>query len=150
MLKRKLNKKGFTLAELLIVVAIIAILVAIAVPVFSSQLEKSREAVDRSNARSANSMAVSTYQLCGMKGKVKFSFKTDDAGNMGISAVDATATGSDDGSWNDADKFTGTDDVAPKSKRCTNAGALTVTVENGAVDSNTWLPNGVDGKVGID
>lgn len=33
-------KKGFTLAELLIVVAIIAVLVAISIPIFSSQLEK--------------------------------------------------------------------------------------------------------------
>ena len=36
------RKKGFTLAELLIVVAIVAVLVAIAIPVFSKQLEKSR------------------------------------------------------------------------------------------------------------
>lgn len=49
----KSNKKGFTLAELLIVVAIIAVLVAIAIPVFTSQLEKSREAVDLANLRAA-------------------------------------------------------------------------------------------------
>ena len=47
----KLNKKGFTLAELLIVVAIIAVLVAIAIPIFTSQLEKSREATDAANIR---------------------------------------------------------------------------------------------------
>lgn len=40
------NKKGFTLAELLIVVAIIAVLVAIAIAVFSGQMEKARRAVD--------------------------------------------------------------------------------------------------------
>ena len=50
---KKSNKKGFTLAELLIVVAIIAVLVAIAIPVFSAQLEKSREAVDAANIRAA-------------------------------------------------------------------------------------------------
>ena len=50
---KKMNKKGFTLAELLIVVAIIAVLVAIAIPVFSSQLEKAREATDLANIRSA-------------------------------------------------------------------------------------------------
>ena len=50
---KKMNKKGFTLAELLIVVAIIAVLVAIAIPVFTSQLEKSREATDAANIRSA-------------------------------------------------------------------------------------------------
>ena len=48
---RKNNKKGFTLAELLIVVAIIAVLVAIAIPVFTSQLEKSREATDIADVR---------------------------------------------------------------------------------------------------
>ncbi len=50
---KKLNKKGFTLAELLIVVAIIAVLVAIAIPVFTSQLEKAREATDAANLRAA-------------------------------------------------------------------------------------------------
>lgn len=50
---KKMNKKGFTLAELLIVVAIIGVLVAIAIPVFTSQLEKSREATDAANIRSA-------------------------------------------------------------------------------------------------
>jgi type IV pilus assembly protein PilA len=51
--KRIQEKKGFTLAELLIVVAIIAVLVAIAIPVFTVQLEKSREAADKANLRSA-------------------------------------------------------------------------------------------------
>ena len=46
------NEKGFTLAELLIVVAIIAVLVAVAIPVFSAQLHKSRRATDEANARS--------------------------------------------------------------------------------------------------
>ena len=47
------NKKGFTLAELLIVVAIIGVLVAISIPIFTSQLEKSREATDLANVRAA-------------------------------------------------------------------------------------------------
>lgn len=47
------RNKGFTLAELLIVVAIIAVLVAIGSPVFANQLEKSREAVDLANVRNA-------------------------------------------------------------------------------------------------
>ena len=49
----KINRKGFTLAELLIVVAIIAVLVAVAIPIFGSQLEKSREAADLANVRAA-------------------------------------------------------------------------------------------------
>ena len=57
----KKNNKGFTLAELLIVVAIIAVLVAIAIPVFTTQLERSREATDLSNIRSAYAEAVADY-----------------------------------------------------------------------------------------
>lgn len=59
--KEKLNKKGFTLAELLIVVAIIAVLVAVSVPVFNSKLEKSREAVDVANMRAAKVAAAAAY-----------------------------------------------------------------------------------------
>lgn len=47
------NSRGFTLAELLITVAIIGVLVAISIPVFASQTEKSREATDLSNVRAA-------------------------------------------------------------------------------------------------
>lgn len=61
-LKEKLNAKlskngGFTLVEMLIVVAIIAILIAISIPMVSSSLEKARLAVDRANARSAIGLA---------------------------------------------------------------------------------------------
>lgn len=58
---KKNNNKGFTLAELLIVVAIIAVLTAIAIPVFTTQLERSREATDMSNVRAAYAEVVADY-----------------------------------------------------------------------------------------
>lgn len=54
----KNNKKGFTLAELLVVVAIIAVLVAIAIPVFSAATDKAQQAVYQANARSAYAEAM--------------------------------------------------------------------------------------------
>lgn len=54
----KQRSEGFTLAELLIVVAVIAVLVAIGIPVFSRQLEKSRESTDLANARAAYTQVV--------------------------------------------------------------------------------------------
>ena len=50
-MKKLNNKKGFTLMEMLIVVAIIAVLVAIAIPVFNGALTKSKEAADVANIR---------------------------------------------------------------------------------------------------
>ncbi len=52
-MKKMQNKKGFTLMEMLIVVAIIAILVAIAIPTFSSALDKANIAADKANIRAA-------------------------------------------------------------------------------------------------
>ena len=57
----KKNNKGFTLAELLIFVAIIAVLTAVAIPVFTAQLEKSREATDIANLRATKAEAVAVY-----------------------------------------------------------------------------------------
>ena len=60
---KKVNEnKGFTLAELLIVVAIIGVLVAVSIPVFNNELEKSREAADLGNLRTAYAVG-STYLL---------------------------------------------------------------------------------------
>lgn len=50
-MKKNVRDRGFTLAELLIVVAIIGVLVAISIPIFSSQLHKARVATDIANLR---------------------------------------------------------------------------------------------------
>ena len=53
--------------EMLIVIAIVAVLISIAIPVLSSQLERSREAVDLANVRAAYAQ-VSTEALLGNTG----------------------------------------------------------------------------------
>lgn len=55
------RKKGFTLAELLIVVAIIGVLVAVSVPVFTAQRSKAVDAVNKANIRAAKSMALAAF-----------------------------------------------------------------------------------------
>lgn len=55
------NKKGFTLAELLVVVAIVGILVAISIPVFTAQLSKARKATNQANMRAAKAAAIAQY-----------------------------------------------------------------------------------------
>lgn len=56
-MKKLLNKKGFTLMEMLIVVAIIVILVAISVPTFTANLGEAKVATDAANLRAAKSAA---------------------------------------------------------------------------------------------
>ena len=102
-MRKMLNKKGFTLAELLIVVAIIAVLVAIAIPVFTNQLEKSKEATDAANLRSAIATLVTEYltenkassvqpkinqMINGTMSEITFGAKT--SGNNYTVAIDAS------------------------------------------------------------
>ena len=61
-LKAKLRRDGgFTLVEMLIVVAIIAILIAISIPMVGSALEKARQATDAANVRAAIAEASIKY-----------------------------------------------------------------------------------------
>lgn len=61
-LKKKLKKQGgFTLVEMLIVVAIIAILVAVSIPMVSGALEKARQATDDANLRAAKAEGAIYY-----------------------------------------------------------------------------------------
>lgn len=58
-LAKKLKKTGgFTLIEMLIVVAIIAILVAVSIPMVTSSLDKARTATDDANLRAAKMVAM--------------------------------------------------------------------------------------------
>lgn len=66
------KKRGFTLAELLVVVAIIAVLVAISIPIFTAQMDKARKATDAANIRAAKAAAVVEYMSSGRNGTISY------------------------------------------------------------------------------
>lgn len=55
------SDRGFTLAELLIVAAIIGVLVGVSIPIFTSRLKKARVAVNQANARAGEAAACAEY-----------------------------------------------------------------------------------------
>ena len=106
------NKKGFTLMEMLIVIAIIVILVAIAVPTFTSQLSKANNAADAANMRAAKAQASieylsdnnsGTFYFDAADGQLKDSPQNITAygkgGNGEIIKVEISADGIVDATW---------------------------------------------------
>lgn len=60
--KIRKSKGGFTLTELLVVVAIVGILVTISIPIFTSQIHKARVATDWANVRAYYAELTYDYQ----------------------------------------------------------------------------------------
>ncbi|MDY3981244.1 prepilin-type N-terminal cleavage/methylation domain-containing protein [Paraeggerthella sp. Marseille-Q4926] len=99
------EKGGFTLAELLIVVAIVLVLVAIAVPVFTGALDKANEAVKAADIRAVKAVAATEIILEKgpenlKSGKWTATATVDENGNVGQVTI---------AEWKEGDK----DDAVP-------------------------------------
>ena len=73
--------------EMLIVIALIAVLIAIAIPVFASQLEKSREATDLANVRAAYAQVSTETQLGNFEATVTVDLKQKQADWQSVDPV---------------------------------------------------------------
>lgn len=149
-MKTNHHNKGFTMMELLIVVAVIAVLVAIAIPTFNHSLERSRQAVDAANARSILALLASSV----VSGDVEF---PDNAGNQ-TKGVWVTVV-RDQNSWPDAygrqssNMFCGADpgivvrgENAPGQNSWTNgSAALTQMIKSSIGDLSVKSRGGKDG-----
>ena len=132
-MRKMKNKKGFTLMEMLIVVAIIAILIAIAIPTFASSLNQARVAPDEANIRSGYAEVMTEVLL----------------GNFDVEDV----SGSTDTYYLQKDGSVSTDHTDANLYKCQGAPSSDVeiagqTVTKWSKDSNVTY-NYVNGKVVI-
>ena len=84
---RARSERGFTLMELLTVIAIIAALVGIAIPAFASQMENAQIATDQANVRSAKAAAVAEFLTASSFQEQRYYF------NAGAGVVQTTPDG---------------------------------------------------------
>jgi len=105
-MKKKLNNKGFSLVELIIVIAIMAVLVAVLAPQYIKYVERSRVSTDVSNLDSVisavkiaaadptDSLAVSTYTLNVTNGVVDLTNLTTNVTNaLGMTSLTLKSDG---------------------------------------------------------
>ncbi len=135
MKKMMKNRKGFTLMEMLIVVAIIAILVIIAIPTFNSALAKSRAATDVANIRSGYAAAQVEAMTEGLKDK------------DGKDTATVTYILQQDGS---VKKDGDTNNAKPYKCVGSSKNAASGTTIGGRVDVDTATTASSDGKIGWD
>ena len=116
----KMNKKGFTLIEMLVVIAIIAILVAIVIPTVTNATEKAKQATDLANIRSlvaqyqidslsgeADTTALKEFKTKSMK-STKADYSFDDTTDPDAPVVTYKATLLEDGNGTDKKTYTWT------------------------------------------
>jgi len=126
---KKNNKKGFTLVELVIVVAVMAVLVAVAIPTVGSIVNSAEDATYKSNCRTIESM-LKLYQAeqanesdNNIDGTMTVvTLEPDDVED----ALDAAALGIDNGTFS---YNTTTGEVAKE------GGDITITYEDGVVSA---------------
>ena len=126
------NKKGFTLAELLVVVAIVGILVAISIPVFTAQLSKARKATNLANLRAAKAAAVAEYLTSESEGTKNYNYDIA----TGKATVTDNKVATTERKLDDSDTSSGT--AVDGSDKYTKFSVTLTTTTNGTGD-NTVL-----------
>ena len=126
------NKKGFTLAELLVVVAIVGILVAISIPVFTAQLSKARKATNLANLRVAKAAAVAEYLTSESEGTKNYNYDIA----TGKATVTDNKVATTERKLDDSDTSSGT--AVDGSDKYTKFSVTVTTTTNGTGD-NTVL-----------
>ena len=139
LMNKKLTKKGFTLAELLIVVAILAILVAVSIPIFTSKLHDAKDSTDMANERAAKAAAVAAYMSADEPGGTATYWYDAENGKVVASATKPTSPAIN--GYNQCTDKTCTDGAGRGQTTDPTADSLIVKIEianNGTAITTSW------------
>ena len=144
MFKFMKSKKGFTLVELMIVVVIMAILVAVAVPIYNAVTENARKKTCATNRRNIvsqitnNAMSDTTILKANLAAGTTFDIITNDAGDdvdtTGLETETAKVFADTNEDGKTADTFLGMFNTENRPICPVAGGKLTVTVSPDAKD----------------
>lgn len=136
-MEKKMNNKGFSLVELIVVIAIMAVLVGVLAPQFIKYVEKSRQSTDLSNLDSIKTVVESYYAD---KEGDKLPATVEIVGAVkGVYTVTAKdASGKDLGTGSTAAEQGGVKDTALKGKWEKGGKAGTAPSATWTLSTNTW------------
>lgn len=136
-MEKKMNNKGFSLVELIVVIAIMAVLVGVLAPQFIKYVEKSRQSTDLSNLDSIKTVVESYYAD---KEGDKLPATVEIVGAVkGVYTVTAKdASGKDLGTGSTAAAQGGVKDTALKGKWEIGGKAGTAPSAKWTLSTNTW------------
>ena len=95
---KRTNKKGFTIVELVIVIAIIAVLAAVLIPTFANVVKKAKESADNQTAKNLNTILATEYPT--PKKPANFSEVIDVLGENGYNITSLIPKSNRDLVWN--------------------------------------------------
>lgn len=145
MKKEKMNDKGFSLVELIIVIAIMAVLVVVLAPQYLKYVERSRNATDLQNATAA----VTACQVYAADPEAKETYTTGKYFTITVGKSGATVAGDNSAAASDALKEAAitTTDLKCKSKTKWDSYVITGTSDaNGGITFTYTSTLGEGGK----
>ena len=93
---KKMNKKGFTIVELVIVIAVIAILAAVLIPTFTTVIKKANKSKDTQLVRNLNTVLATDVNVNGKAhNTMQDAMDAAEAAGYNIRKINASATGNE-------------------------------------------------------